>query len=180
MINFNTEPKITAIEYPPLLAQDLIHPEKLLMKIDGNTLRITQRSWFSIKPSQKKIFDEIVEISRAKFDNKLITAGTIPEMTGISIVEIIFDLHARQIGNHIEQLNAEKEQKNERFITKIIKFISEYFGWRLFTENKTALEAAIDRFEKNVNINNSLSNSRNELAARLTQEVEELPPITSL
>lgn len=153
----NLGPRITTIEgahFLKGLETGTGSPERLLMKLDGTTLRIKQLSWFSIKPTHKKIFDEILEINKVRQAIILERSGTMPRseandtlMNQVNgLLQFRIEKLSGYIDNPIEQHVNPIEQhvtKNERFITKIIRFISEYFGWRLSTKNVEALRATV-------------------------------------
>ena len=148
------EPGITAIEGLHFLKAKDVNPERLLMKLDGTTLRITQLSWFSIKPTHKKIFDELMELYRVREviiiqrATKLLRAKVPDKLEEIlshhmNTVNGLMQFHTQQLSSYIDGPIKPHTTENERFITKIIRFISEYFGWRLSTENVGALRATL-------------------------------------
>lgn len=110
---------ISRIEGLELLNSQTVNRKNLLVKLDGETLHITQRSWFSMGPSPKKIFDEVRALSEADCD--------------LSICRDIKSVRNMLVhqAESVKPLSNSKKAGSEGFIKKIIRFISEYFGWRL-------------------------------------------------
>jgi hypothetical protein len=123
MIGFNTH-QITKVEGIELLKSQGVNKENLLVKLDGTTLRITKGSWFSIKPSPKKIFDDVMKLSQVDYDK-------VSDHVKNAMAEALEKLLDAQVDSITPAKMSSEQLKNEPFITKIIRCISEYFGWRL-------------------------------------------------
>lgn len=107
--------------------------KNLLVRLDGTTLRITQPSWFSIKPSARNIFNEVNNIDRVNSGPDRLVKANMPK---------VVKLLSEQIKPITRQL------AEEQFITKIIRLISEYFGWKLDRKSITTLIEMINNLQR--------------------------------
>lgn len=127
MIEVNPISKIEGLE---LLNSHAVNRKNLLVKLDGDTLRITQRSWFSMRPSPKKIFDEVIKIHDIDFAT-------------LDILRVV-----KLLNEQVKPTIYLSRTKKEGFVTKIIRFISEYFGWRLSKAQYEQLNKRYNRLNK--------------------------------
>lgn len=135
--------EIESIQGLEVLNKTSVNQENLLVKLDGTTLRITERSWFSMSNQiTKKMSAEVMKILQAKPATNIE-----PDMP--AVVQLLRQQIIGQIVSYRNQTIL-PGNKAERFVAEIIRFISLYFGWGLSAEDNTALLEVKEKIDSSI------------------------------
>lgn len=127
--------RITNITGINLLNNQEIDQNKLLIRLDGTTLTVQKRSFFSIEGSERRIFNKAINIFEAD------TTQVQKQINNVIKIKEILNSQIEKIAFSDEDGNNRNSYLIVKLFKKIISNVSMCLGWKLSTQERMNLYA---------------------------------------